>query len=152
MSRPPLNYTTKVPVNRTSGECLSLLAQAGADHVAVSYTDKQATGLAFVLETAHGTRSFRLPVNIEGVNSLLRRADYPSNVSTPQLSRYVTREHAARVAWRIIKDWLEAQLAIVAAEMTSLDEVMLPYLQVEGQTLFERYIANERAAIEAGAS
>src|SRR5258706_4723923 len=146
MSKPPLNYTTKVPVNRTSGECLALLAQAGADHVAVSYTDKQATGLAFVLETAHGTRSFKLPVNIAGVSSLLRRADSPSSVSTPQLSRYVTREHAARVAWRVIKDWLEAQLAIVAAEMSSLDEVMLPYLQVEGQTLYTRYIANEQAA------
>ncbi len=143
MSKPPLNYTTKVPVLRTSGECMSLLGQAGADHVAVSYTDKQPTGLAFVLAT---------PVNIDGVASLLRRADYPSSVKTAQLSLYVTREHAARVAWRVMKDWLEAQLAIVAAEMSSLDEVMLPYLQIEGQTLYTRYLANEQAAIEAGAS
>jgi hypothetical protein len=146
--KPPLNYTTKIPVNRTSGECLALLAEAGADHVAVSYTDKQASGLAFVLETAHRTRSFRLPVNVDGVASLLRRADYPSSVKTAEISRYVTREHAARVAWRVIKDWLEAQLAIVSAEMTSLDEIMLPYLQVEGRTLFERYVENERLAIE----
>jgi len=31
--------------------------------------------------------------------------------------KYRTREHAARVAWRICKDWIEAQLAIVDAEM-----------------------------------
>ncbi len=27
MSKPPLNYTTKIPVNRTTGQCIDLLAE-----------------------------------------------------------------------------------------------------------------------------
>jgi len=52
--------------------------------------------------------------------------------------KYRTREHAARVAWRICKDWIEAQLAIVDAEMADMMEIFLPYAQTEsGETLYE---------------
>jgi hypothetical protein len=38
--------------------------------------------------------------------------------------------HASKVAWRVIKDWLAAQIALIESEMATLDEVMLPYLIV----------------------
>ena len=51
-----------------------------------------------------------------------------------------TLEQAQRVAWRIVKDWLEAQLAIIETEMVTLDQVMLPYMQGDnGQTVYELY-------------
>ena len=54
--------------------------------------------------------------------------------------RYSTPEHAERVAWRIVKDWLEAQLAIIRTEMVTLDQVMLPYMVGdEGHTVYELY-------------
>ena len=49
-----------------------------------------------------------------------------------------TEEQARRVAWRITKDWVEAQMAIVEAQLASLPEVFLPYAVTNtGQTLFE---------------
>jgi len=51
-----------------------------------------------------------------------------------------TREHAAKVAWRITHDWLDAQLALIDARMSTLDEVMLPFMVAPGgQTMFELY-------------
>jgi hypothetical protein len=64
---------------------------------------------------------------------------------------YGTPEHAARVAWRVIKDWLEAQLALIDARMAALDQVMLPYLLVdEDRTLYAAYRDQERAALDTG--
>ncbi len=52
--------------------------------------------------------------------------------------KYRTRAQAARVAWRIIKDWIEAQLALVEAEQVDMVEVFLPYAQVQGgRTVYE---------------
>ena len=40
-----------------------------------------------------------------------------------------TKEQATRVAWRIVKDWLAAQLAMIEAGLVDLEEVFLPYAQ-----------------------
>jgi|HubBroStandDraft_4_1064222.scaffolds.fasta_scaffold56907_3 hypothetical protein len=150
MTKPPLNYTTKIPAKRTLSECQELLAEAGAMAMAVAYQDRNPSGLSFRIDTPNGAQNFILPVNVDGVARLLATADYPSSVKTADLSRYVSREHAYRVGWRVLRDWLEAQLAIVAAGMVTLDEIMLPYLQIgKGETLY-RALQSNQLALTAG--
>jgi hypothetical protein len=143
-----LNYTTKVPAVRTIGECQQLLANAGASAVAVMYEDRKPIGLSFRLATAAGMRDFTMPVNVAGVRKVLQRIDqdkaWPATLRPNMIAKYLAPEHAANVAWRVVKDWLEAQVAIIAAEMTTLDEVMLPYLQLSGgQTLYQAYLESD---------
>lgn len=138
---PTLNYTTKVPVSRTLAEIQGRLAGHGASAVATRYASGEPVGVSFALDTPHGQRTFTLPVNIDGVHRVL----------CEQLSgrSYTSREHAARVAWRVVKDWLEAQLAIIAAGMAQLDQVMLPYLHVDGElTMYDAYREREQRALE----
>lgn len=150
----PLNYTTTIPVHQTVTECQSILAAAGASSVSVHFEDGQPSGLSFSLKTPHGARNFTLPVNAVGARKVLARAASEGlRIHTAKV-RIDSPEHAGRVAWRVVKDWLEANLALIAAQMATIDEVMLPYLniQVDGEdkTLFEHYRAQERAALEAG--
>jgi hypothetical protein len=150
-----LNYTTSVPVTKTVGEVQAILAAAGADRVSILYSDRQPIGVGFTLATAHGDREFQLPVNVDGVQTVLAR-----DARTGKLKGHAPRggwanyEQAARVAWRVAKDWLEAQLAIIEANMATLDQVMLPYLVIgdgrNGQTLYEAYRARESVALTAG--
>ena len=51
-------------------------------------------------------------------------------------------EQARRVAWRILKDWVAAQLAIVEAEQAQMAEVFLPYAveSQTGQTMFQLFL------------
>jgi hypothetical protein len=81
------------------------------------------------------------------VLSLVRRLP----VEGPSPPRYRTPEHAERVAWRIVKDWLEAQLAIVATEMVTFDQVMLAYVRTsDGTTLYDLYRGGGLPALGAG--
>ena len=148
----PLNYTTKLPVHQTMAECQSILAEAGAASVAVHFEGGQPAGLSFSLRTPHGDRAFTLPVDVDAMHAVLRKADFSSlHATRAAIDKLTSREHAARVAWRVCKDWLEANLALIAAQQATLTEVMLPYLHVDGdQTLWEAYQENERAALEAG--
>lgn len=143
----PLNYSTTIAASRTVSQCQELLAAAGAKAVAVMYERKEPTGLSFRLNAGDrgswGTRDFVLPVNLDGVGRMLAAMlqDDPPHVSRSELTRIGTRQHAVNVAWRVVRDWLEAQLAIIAAGMASIDEVMLPYLEVSpGETLYQRYV------------
>ena len=52
--------------------------------------------------------------------------------------RLCDQTQAVRVAWRIIKDWVEAQMALVDTSMVKTEEVFLPYMMVKGdKTLAE---------------
>lgn len=145
---PALNYTTTIPAERTMAECQGMLGKHGASHVSIAYEDGEASGLAFGLRTPHGERTFTLPVDVDAVHQLLLR-QLDSGELRPHMKVQVVRSraHAANVAWRVVKDWLEAQLALLEAQMATLDQVMLPYLNVEGnQTLYAAYKEREAAA------
>lgn len=127
-----LNYSTSVPVNRTVAQIHGLLVEAGARQIGTDYDTMGApAGIMFVTETPHGPRAFTLPVNAKRVQAVLEREKVER--------RFRTVEHAQRVAWRIVKDWMEAQLAIIRTEMVTLDQVMLPYMKAgpAGETVYE---------------
>lgn len=126
-----LNYTTNISVEQTSGEIQSKLVKAKASAVLNEY---DATGIlshiSFKVQTQHGIIAFRLPGNIDGVHKALQKQRVRNKLQT--------KEQAARVAWRIVKDWVEAQLAIIEAGMVTVAEVFLPYAQTStGQTVYE---------------
>lgn len=144
----PLNYTTTIPADRTAGECQNLLGKSGATAVAVHFEAGEPVGLSFRLDTPHGRRDFTLPVNVEGIQRVLIKAQGDGRFagSKQAADRYTNRRHATNVAWRVTKDWLEANLALIAAGMATLDETMLPYLHVGPErTLYQAYREREAA-------
>lgn len=142
---PTLNYTTQVAAAKTLSEITTALVKHGASSVLVDYTEGIATGLSFTLPTPHGERTFALPVDVEAVLALLaRQRRGNSRVKA-------TRDQAERTGWRVMKDWVVAQLAIIETQMVQFDQVMLPYLKVDADhTLYEAYKDNEAKALEAG--
>jgi hypothetical protein len=155
-----LNYTTKVPVQQSLAEAQERLAAAGADHIGVGYDNGLPTALTFRLRGPHGIRDFSIPVDVEAVQRLLVQQEKDGRFKSLRKAQgtYTSREHAAMVAWRIIKDWVAVQTTLVEASLIRLDEVMLPHLLVpiEGggeQRLSDAYRAREDAlALSAGSS
>lgn len=133
-----LNYTTKIAAQKTIGEAQALLVKHGASRIAIDYTGGRATGITFATTTAHGVRLFTLPVDVDAMQRLLARHKPSGGMG---VAAFRSPEHAERVAWRVIKDWLAAQLTLVATDMAALDQVMLPYLHADqsGRTLYAAY-------------
>ena len=129
---PIKNYTTKVAVERTVAQIMDILVQKGASEIMTVYgDDRKAVGLQWRLRTTHGPLAFSLPVNIEAVFRLITRQGLLKSDSVRR------RDQAARVAWRNIKDWIEAQMALIEAEQVEMEEVFLPYVVTGGRTLYE---------------
>lgn len=136
---PILNYTTSINPEKTVSEIQIKLAKAGAQAVLCEYDDDGImSAISFRIKAPTGFISFRLPSNTEGIYR-----DLKNNSNVPRKLR--THEQATRIAWRILKVWIEAQLAIIEAEMADIKEVFLPYAQhpENGQTLYERLCREE---------
>lgn len=132
-----LNYTTTVSADKTIGEIQSKLAKAGARQIMHGYDHKgNCQELSFRISTKFGEMAFLLPANIESVEKVLISHRVRKRFSTPG-----DREHATRVGWRILKDWVEAQLALIETGMVSIEQVFLPYAQnAQGQTIYEALV------------
>lgn len=136
-----LNYTTSIATEKTASEIQSKLVKAHAHAVLSEYENCVLSHLSFKINTKHGEIAFRLPANAEGVLKAMQRDHkVPKNLKT--------REQAARVAWRIVKDWVEAQLAIIEADMATLPQVFLPYMQTQDGTLYECFERKGFPALE----
>jgi len=127
-----LNYTTKVSAQRSVNEITALLTKAKAQAILTELENGAVSAISFRVQTEFGILTFRLPARIPQVYAVLSKSrDIP-----PRLR---TRDQAVRVAWRIVKDWLEAQLAMIEAGLADLEQVFLPYTQdLQGATLYER--------------
>lgn len=124
-----LNYTTQIDAGKTVAELSHLLGKAGCQKVLVDYDAGEPAALTFAITVQARPMFFTLPANIDGVLKALKRDRVPG--------KYQNIAQARRVAWRIIKVWCEAQLAIIDAGQAQLAEVFLPYAQTpSGQTLY----------------
>lgn len=142
---PILNYRTRVAPERTVGEIQKMLVAHDADAVVTRYENRIPVGISFRLPTPYGVRDFTLTVDADGVYRVLDR--------DPKLTASQrTHERAEWIAWRVLKDWLEAQLALIEAGMATIDKVMLPYMHISGElTVYDAYRERESAALELGA-
>lgn len=127
-----LNYTTKIDAVKTVGEIQEILAKHGAQSVSIDFVDRLPVAVTFLINLNNDLIAFRLPSNHIGVYKTLCKDNKIEN-------RYKTQEQARRVAWRIVKDWVEAQMAVIEAGLATLPEVFLPYAVVNasGQTVYE---------------
>src|SRR6267154_9135 len=131
---PIKNYTSKVPANRSIEEIQSALVNHGATGVLYKY--EHGTGridaLQFLLPVKDQNVTFSLPVNWQKFQRVLR---------VQQVRRWNEEEYVYRVAWRNIRDWVMAQLALYEAEIVDMPQVFLPFApDAKGQTLYEKMV------------
>lgn len=127
-----LNYTTEIPSEKSVQQIQAMLIRKKAHAILTEYDGEGVlTAISFRIKNTYGILSFRLPANVPKVFAIL--------VRDPKIRPGLkTRDQAARVAWRVVKDWLEAQMAILELEMVDLEQIFLPFAQnVDGATVYE---------------
>lgn len=136
---PLKNYTTSVAVEKTVSEITGILVTHKARSIQLDYdADGMIEAISFWIETPRGDMSFRLPTNVEAVERVLKKQAGLGQVPRSQ----TTPAQARRVAWRIIKDWLDAQMAILETEMVKFEQIFLPYAVMrDGQYLFDHIMS-----------
>lgn len=136
---PILNYTTKIDAYKTISEIQRILSDKGANKITIDNDSKGLPiALTFCIYMNDYQTAFCLPCNFSGVLKAMRKSNKVAN-------SFCNEEQALRVGWRIIKDWVEAQMAIVESELADLAEVFLPYAVTKsGETLYQQIKGNQK--------
>jgi len=125
-----LNYTTQIKSEKTISEIMKCLVNHGATKIVTDYNGVIPCAVTFCLNLNDSLIAFSLPANYTGVLNAMK-----NDSKIPR--RLITDEQAVRVSWRIVKDWVEAQMAIVEAQLADIAEVFLPYaITKNGNTLY----------------
>src|SRR5260370_2043301 len=101
--------------------------------------DDDGTGksLSFSLVFNGNTIGFRLPANWQAIQSIMLSEKPRMGSRWRPWMR--SEEQAIDIAWRVIKDWVEAQLALIEANQVKVEQVFLPYaITAQGNTLYEQ--------------
>lgn len=139
-----LNYTTKIDPDKTAAEIARCLSMHGAQAVMTEYdTDgsQRVSALSFKITVNDQPIAFKLPCKWQPVFAIITKdKKQPPAWDKQKLARWINEwEHqSVRVAWRIVKDWVEAQMALVETNMVTTTQVFLPYVVMkDGKTLSE---------------
>jgi hypothetical protein len=136
-----LNYTTKIDPDKTASEIAKCLSMHGASAVMTEYdpVDGQVTALSFKVKMGDKEMGFRLPSDYKPVLQVLGQQWQQRKIGGPRPDKL----QAVRVSWRIIKDWVEAQMALVETQMVTTAQVFLPYaVMKDGRTLTQHIETN----------
>ena len=151
---PILNYTTTVPPERSVDEITTLLVRKGAKSVTSDFNDDgRVKAVSFVMAVGGLPTRFLMPANAEGVAKvMLREKPYrPQIRSTKQKYEQKVRQQAERVAWRILKDWVEAQMALIESSQAEAAQVFMPYATArDGRTMYELFVENNQKRLGNG--
>ncbi|SRR5258708_2283928 len=136
MGKALFTYTTQISASQTITEIQENLVRHGAKTVMANYTDQgKIEALSFQIVTPEGKAiAIRLPCDPKPVLNVLKQQNAERKVP----NNLVNEDQALRVAWRIVKYWVEAQMALLETQMVKMEQIFLPYAIVrEGKTLFE---------------
>lgn len=129
-----LNYTTTVDAFKTVSEIEYILMKHKAKSIMKEYNGEQIVALSFLIDTGRQQIPVKLPVKINECYEILKREKKNGSRNVK-----ATMDQAERTAWRILKDWVAAQMALLDIEMVKFEEIFLPYIvDTSGRTMFER--------------
>lgn len=140
-----LNYTTQIDAFKTISEIQQLLAKAGASAIMNEMDDNGSiVALSFKIKLNDNDIVFRLPTDWKPVLQVMEQDRRISR-------RLCTKEQALRVAWRITKDWIAAQVAFIETMMVTTAQVFLPYaVTSNGETLYQYVASNQGLLLQEG--
>lgn len=135
------NFSTSVDVDKTVSEIQRMLS-ASRWITSVTYTyrksDNGVDGLSFVTDTSIGSRRFVLSPAVAQVEIALGNQWRDGLIGR----KYTTTEQAERVAWRLLRDWIELLLAYVRIGLFSFEDAMMSQMVVDddtGQTVSDAF-------------
>ena len=135
------NYTSQVPANRSISWIEARLARSGARQIHKTYDPEgRVEGIAFIIPINGTSMSFKLPAQVDACEAVLK-----AEVRRPKSETYKRiKEQAERTAWKIVADWLDAQMAMIELSQVEFLQVFMSYLYSHNQQRTFYQIAKEK--------
>ena len=130
------DYTTKVAAEQTISEIQGILSAYDVNAMMTEYDGRQVSAVSFRIRIEGNDYAYRLPCNWRAVREVFKEQGI-----TQGMLKHPDRDldnQAIRTAWRLVKEWVDAQIALVQVNIVTIPQVFLPYsIMKDGRTLAE---------------
>lgn len=156
------NYTSDVPVSKSLERIERILVRCGASAIAKEYDPKAAepkviaVTFRIAMPPAEKEATIRLPAN-EGAAIDALWLDYIGDDLLPNgTTKWSCRKHkkrkdftqqGERTAWKLILDWIEVQMSMIALKQAEPMQVFLPYVWDGKRTYYDALKEHNFAAM-----
>lgn len=132
------NYTSSVPASRSINYIEMKLAKSGASQILKEFDNPnngKVTSLSFSVALGGSILHFKLPIRLVECERILRSET--TQRTRPETIKKIPAQ-AERTAWKILSDWIDAQMAMIELAQVDLAEVFMPYIICDqsGKTLY----------------
>ena len=119
------NYTSTVPAASSMSRIEQYLVNAGASDISKKYDEnKTCRSITFRMMVNTVPLFFQITARVDSCFKVLWAEVKRPNADT----RRNIMAQAERTAWKIISDWVEIQVTMVALDQAELMQVFLPYI------------------------
>lgn len=130
--------TTKKSPEQTISEIQILLSKFGIGQMQMRFDPNgNIESVYFTIKVADKEMPYKLPANHEALMELAKKGE----------TKYLKagdENQARRVAWRQIYKWMEAQIAIVRTNQTTIHQALLGYMMIDkDQTIFDKLVSTK---------
>lgn len=133
------NYTSTVKPTKTINEIENILLEHGIRQIHKNFdSEGKVSGIYFTIPFNDRMVHYKMPAKIDEVRKILK--NQKEDTSEPVATTHV--KNAECVAWRIIKDWIDSQLAMVAVNLVDIHQIFLPYAvdPATDETLYDKFV------------
>lgn len=122
------NHASRSPLPNIFAAIEKTLVQHGAKNISRDYgAEGRIVAISFIVATKKGDLGIKLPARFDQVERIFQQQNLRYQPDQPY-----------RTAWATIRDWVDAQMALIDWEMVKAEEVFLPYaIHRTGKTFFE---------------
>ena len=146
------NITSEIEVEKTIMKIEKILIDFGAQGILKEYTGHRIKSLSFYISRDGQNIPFKLPMNLESARRVVKQAAQNRKIALKFLEEPHTSDKAEKVGWRVIKDWIHAQLSLIEIDFADPVELLLPYVYdtATKQTFFEKIKQNPQMLLGSG--
>lgn len=130
------NYTSEVSAYASISMIEKCLVTAGATNISKQYDDGICTAVTFRMMIGTRPLFFQLPAKASACFDVMWKEVKKPHKDTKRR----IMEQSERTAWKIVRDWVEVQLAMIQLEQAEPLQVFLPYVYdpAKNETFYDK--------------
>lgn len=122
-------------------EIEQILVKFGAQGIYKEYQGSKISALMFYLIKDNQKIPFKIPMSVDKARGVMIKIVQSGKLPRKYAQEPLRTEQGERVAWRIIKDWIDSQLSLLEMQFAEAVEILLPYAYnaVEEKTMYQMF-------------
>lgn len=133
-------YVTS-PMSNIVSDIQKDLVNHRAQKIMFGYDNGSLICLSFGIEIDGKLMGVKLPAKVSECETILKKQGLFSTSK---------KDHALRVAWANIRDWVSSQMAMIDIGQVKIEQVFLPYIINGDRTIYEIIAENKFNALPSG--